>query len=68
MKDAEPTVFVKDNDEGKDRVLKSRRMYAFIMESTSIEYMTNKDCRLTRVGGLLDSKGKAVIFMTYGYC
>lgn len=60
MKETEPTVFTKDNDEGKDRVLKSRRMYAFFMESTSIEYMTNKDCRLTRVGGLLDSKGYGI--------
>lgn len=35
---------------------RSNRMYAFFMESAGIEYITHKNCNLTQVGGLLDSK------------
>ncbi|RVE50832.1 hypothetical protein evm_004581 [Chilo suppressalis] len=56
MSSAKPTVFVKNNDEGKDRVLRSKGKYAFFMESTAIEYYTHRDCALKMVGGNLDSK------------
>ncbi|CAL8109951.1 unnamed protein product [Orchesella dallaii] len=48
--------------DGVERVKKSNGTYAFFMESTSIEYaMANdEECRLTQVGGLLDSKGYGV--------
>uniref|UniRef100_A0A8C4WVB5 Glutamate receptor n=1 Tax=Eptatretus burgeri TaxID=7764 RepID=A0A8C4WVB5_EPTBU len=49
------TAFVKSNEEGMQRVLSTN--YAFLMESTTIEYVTQKNCNLTQVGGLLDGKG-----------
>lgn len=41
---------------GRDRVKRSGRMYAFFMESAPIKYITHRECNLTQVGGLLDSK------------
>ncbi|KAL1440474.1 hypothetical protein MTO96_009407 [Rhipicephalus appendiculatus] len=34
--------------------------YAFLMESTSIEYVVQRQCQLTQIGGLLDSKGYGI--------
>lgn len=41
---------------GVDRVKRNNRMYAFFMESAPIKYITHKECNLTQIGGLLDSK------------
>ncbi|XP_034827944.1 glutamate receptor ionotropic, kainate 2-like [Maniola hyperantus] len=57
MESARPSVFVKNNDEGVERVIKSKRSYAYLMESTAIEYQLERNCGLMQVGGLLDSKG-----------
>lgn len=57
MESAEPSVFVDSNEEGVERVAKSNGNYAFLMESTAIEYIIEKNCNLTQVGGQLDSKG-----------
>lgn len=56
MKSARPTVFTRTNDEGRDRVQKSKGKYAFFMESTTIEYYTQRYCDLKMVGSKLDSK------------
>ncbi|KAG9509349.1 Glutamate receptor ionotropic, kainate 1 [Fragariocoptes setiger] len=50
--------YVKSNDEGKERV--ERGQFAFFMESTSIEYIVERACNLTQIGGLLDTKGYGV--------
>lgn len=34
--------------------------YAFLMESTSIEYVIERNCELTQVGSMLDSKGYGI--------
>uniref|UniRef100_A0A182U976 Glutamate receptor 1 n=1 Tax=Anopheles melas TaxID=34690 RepID=A0A182U976_9DIPT len=60
MESVRPSVFTKSNDEGRDRVIKGKRMYAFLMESTSLEYITERYCDLTQIGGLLDSKGYGI--------
>lgn len=60
MESAEPSVFVNSNEEGVERVAKSKGNYAFLMESTSIEYITQQNCNLTQVGGQLDSKGYGI--------
>lgn len=60
MESAEPSVFTQSNFEGEERVSRGNRMYAFLMESSSIEYITERNCNLTRVGGLLDSKGYGI--------
>ncbi|KAG7162242.1 Glutamate receptor ionotropic, kainate 2-like 4 [Homarus americanus] len=35
-------------------------LYAYLMESTSIEYVIERNCDLTQVGGLLDSKSYGI--------
>ena len=59
MQEARPSVFTKTNDEGVDRVLK-KRDYAFLMESTTIEYRMERNCDLDKVGGLIDDKGYGI--------
>ncbi|XP_050679076.1 glutamate receptor ionotropic, kainate 2-like isoform X2 [Leptidea sinapis] len=49
---------VQDNDIGVDLVENST--YAFFMESTSIEYVTERHCDLLQIGGLLDSKSYGI--------
>lgn len=60
MESARPSVFTKSNDEGKDRVSKEKGGYAFFMESTTLEYIVERNCDLTQIGGLLDSKGYGI--------
>ncbi|XP_059485780.1 glutamate receptor ionotropic, kainate 2 isoform X1 [Neocloeon triangulifer] len=60
MESARPSVFATSNTEGVDRVVRGKGSYAFLMESTSIEYVIERNCELTQVGGLLDSKGYGI--------
>lgn len=53
-----PEVMTNTNEEGVERVEKQN--YAFLMESTSIEYMVERRCALAQVGGLLDDKGYGI--------
>ncbi|XP_015191413.1 PREDICTED: glutamate receptor ionotropic, kainate 2 isoform X2 [Polistes dominula] len=53
-----PSVFVKTYEEGVKRVLEGD--YAFLMESTMLDYAVQRDCNLTQIGGLLDSKGYGI--------
>ncbi|XP_037532501.1 glutamate receptor ionotropic, kainate 3 [Nematolebias whitei] len=52
------TSLVKSIEDGIQRVLKSD--YALITESTTIDYITRRNCNLTQVGGLIDSKGYGI--------
>ncbi|XP_058040941.1 glutamate receptor ionotropic, kainate 1 [Ahaetulla prasina] len=58
MSSRQLTALVKNNDIGIQRVLTTD--YALLMESTSIEYVTQRNCNLTQIGGLIDSKGYGV--------
>ncbi|XP_050695826.1 glutamate receptor ionotropic, kainate 2-like isoform X2 [Eriocheir sinensis] len=60
MSNARPTVFTKSNDDGVERAAKSKGMYAFLMESSSIEYVVERNCDLMQIGGLLDSKSYGI--------
>lgn len=60
MESATPPVFTSSNQEGVDRVVKGKGNYAFLMESTSIEYVIERNCELTQIGGMLDSKGYGI--------
>ena len=53
-------VFASSNKEGIERVLKENGDYAFMMESTNVEYVVERKCQLTQIGGLLDSKGYGI--------
>jgi hypothetical protein len=60
MTQTRPSVFVKSNEEGVDSVKKGKGLYAFFMESTSIEYQVERNCDLQQVGAPLDSKGYGI--------
>ncbi|KAK6055112.1 Ligand-gated ion channel [Cooperia oncophora] len=51
-------VFVKDNREGVERVV--RNNFAYLMESTSLEFEVSQNCNLTQIGGVLGSKGYGI--------
>ncbi|XP_067617877.1 glutamate receptor ionotropic, kainate 2 isoform X2 [Eurosta solidaginis] len=53
-----PEYMTSTNAEGVDRV--ENENYAFLMESTTIEYITERRCSLTQVGSLLDEKGYGI--------
>uniref|UniRef100_A0A8D9EDN7 Glutamate receptor ionotropic, kainate 3 n=2 Tax=Cacopsylla melanoneura TaxID=428564 RepID=A0A8D9EDN7_9HEMI len=52
-------VMLKTNEEGVNRV-NNNEDYAFLMESSSIQYEVERKCNLTQVGDLLDSKGYGI--------
>ncbi|XP_049838251.1 glutamate receptor ionotropic, kainate 2-like isoform X2 [Schistocerca gregaria] len=58
MENKKPSVFVSTYEEGIQRVLEGN--YAFLMESTMLDYIVQRDCNLTQIGGLLDSKGYGI--------
>lgn len=41
-------------------MIKSKRTYAFLMESTSIEYRMERNCEIEKIGGLIDNKGYGI--------
>nr|XP_042902282.1 glutamate receptor ionotropic, kainate 2-like [Parasteatoda tepidariorum] len=51
---------VVNNDAGKELVNKRNGLYAFMMESATIEYVTERECSLAQIGGLLDNKGYGI--------
>ncbi|XP_039304950.1 glutamate receptor ionotropic, kainate 1 isoform X2 [Solenopsis invicta] len=58
MESKSPSVFVQSYEEGIKKVLEGD--YAFLMESTMLDYAVQRDCNLTQIGGLLDSKGYGI--------
>ena len=50
--------FVNSSAEGFARVMNSN--YAYLAESTTIDYTVQRNCKLDQVGGLLDSKGYGI--------
>ncbi|CAH1154146.1 unnamed protein product [Phaedon cochleariae] len=61
MKSQRPTVFEKDNADGVQRVCNTKNsLYAFLMESTQIEYAIEKKCKLKQVGNWLDTKSYGI--------
>ena len=58
MKEHAEEVMVTDNNLGAAKA--ERDNYAFFMETTSIEYETQRRCGLTSVGDNLDEKGYAI--------
>ena len=49
-----------DNDIGVEWACDKDKDYAFLMESSSIEYVTERHCEVTQIGGLLDDKGYGI--------
>lgn len=74
MIQSDPSVFEKSNADGVKRVLSSKqRLYAFLMESSSLEYEIERNCDLIQVGSWLDTKGYGIAmplrkFITFINC
>jgi ionotropic kainate glutamate receptor 4 len=49
-----PNVFVNSVEEGIEKVKSGG--YAFFLESSTNEFLRERDCELTQIGGLLDFK------------
>ncbi|PSN42075.1 Glutamate receptor ionotropic [Blattella germanica] len=58
MMDNAGEVLTSSNEEGLEWV--KTKNYAFLMESTSIEYFTERHCEVAQVGDLLDAKGYGI--------
>lgn len=58
MENKKPSVFVPTYEEGIQRVLDGK--YAFLMESTMLDYILQRDCNLIQIGGILDNKGYGI--------
>lgn len=54
--ESDMTVFTKSNAEGVERVQNGKRLYAYLMESTTLEYEVERKCDLVQIGGWLDYK------------
>ncbi|XP_030555154.1 glutamate receptor ionotropic, kainate 2 [Drosophila novamexicana] len=50
MLSVKPDAFTKNNEEGVDRVKLSRGTYAFLMETTNLQYYVQRNCELTQIG------------------
>ena len=58
MESNTPNTFVDSYEDGVERVLNGS--YAFLCESTMLDYLLQRNCNLTQIGGLLDSKGYGI--------
>lgn len=58
MKDHADEVLMENNEEGVWKV--QHENYAYLMESSSIEYIKQRKCNVTQIGGLLDSKSYGI--------
>ncbi|XP_068222545.1 glutamate receptor ionotropic, kainate 2-like [Palaemon carinicauda] len=58
MESKRPSVFVPTIEEGVQRVLEGN--YAFLMESTMLDYTIQRNCNLTQIGGLLNSNSYGI--------
>ena len=55
-------VMVGSNTEGIAKVIKDNGKYAYMMESSSIQYIIERNCKVTQIGGNLDTKVKSSFY------
>ena len=53
-------VLTETDEDGRDKVLDPNQNYAFLMESAKIQYIQQRKCNLSQIGGLLDAKGYGI--------
>ena len=53
-------VMVGSNTEGIAKVVNDNGKYAYMMESSSIQYIIERNCKVTQIGGNLDTKVKRI--------
>ncbi|CAG2102628.1 unnamed protein product, partial [Medioppia subpectinata] len=56
--ESNPDVYIRNVDQAKDRVRKGG--YAYLMESSTLEYEIERDCDLIQIGSWLDNKGYGI--------
>lgn len=61
MDNKKPMAFTSTYEDGIRRV--NQGNYAFLMESTMLDYIVQRDCNLTQIGGLLDTKGTVLYIL-----
>ena len=67
MKSHQEGVFMKNNQEGIDAVKAGNGLYAFLMESTTIDYVVERECDTTQIGGLLGKKLTFLSILLFNY-
>ena len=65
MKSGQEGVFMKNNQEGIETVKAGNGLYAFLMESTTIDYVVERECDTTQIGGLLGKKEQIASTINY---
>lgn len=58
--ESDPSLMTNGSDPGIERVYNGQEDYAFLMESKSIEYVTERKCNLTQIGEPLDDKNYGI--------
>lgn len=58
--ESRPDLLTNSNEQGLEWAMDSSKNYAFLMESSSIEYIIERHCNLTQIGSLLDAKGYGI--------
>lgn len=53
-----PQYLTHDNNEGLERAINEN--YAYLMESSSIQYIIERNCDVTQIGDLLDDKNYGI--------
>lgn len=65
MQDNAKEVLTDSNEAGLAKVKTDD--YAFLMESSSIEYIVERECNVTQVNGLLDAKSYGIAMKKRSY-
>lgn len=55
-----PEYLTVSNEQGLQWTQNTSMNYAYLMESSSIEYLIERNCDVTQIGGLLDDKGYGI--------
>lgn len=58
--ESDPSLMTNGSEAGIERVYNGKEDYAFLMESKSIEYVTERKCNLTQIGEPLDDKNYGI--------
>ncbi|XP_011064364.1 PREDICTED: glutamate receptor ionotropic, kainate 2-like [Acromyrmex echinatior] len=60
MENSKPSVFTSSYEEGINRVIHGEGRYAFLMESGAIEYITERECNLIKIGSVFENRGYGI--------
>ena len=61
MESKEPTVFTSSYKDGMERVLQGN--FAFLCESSMLDYVVQRDCNLTQIGDWWTARGMELLLL-----